>query len=52
MIAVCLSTAVADAVCGRLRPLAGVTLRWPDGESTAVLDTATGLGAARTEGGQ
>jgi hypothetical protein len=52
MIATGLLTVAADAVWGRLLPGVGVTLRWPNGETTAVLDTATGLGPARIEGGR
>jgi hypothetical protein len=52
MIATDLLIVAVDAVRGRLRPGTGITLRWPDGESTAVLDTATGLDRARIEGGQ
>jgi hypothetical protein len=34
-------------VCGRLRPGAGVRLRWPDGEYTeAVAGPVTGMGVA------
>ncbi|HEY2204342.1 MAG TPA: MSMEG_0567/Sll0786 family nitrogen starvation N-acetyltransferase [Pseudonocardia sp.] len=37
----------SSAVCGRLRPGAGVRLRWPDGEYTQVVAGAvTGMGAA------
>ncbi|MDT7594209.1 MAG: hypothetical protein QOF38_308 [Pseudonocardiales bacterium] len=36
-----------STVCGRLRPGAGVRLRWPDGEYTEVVaDAVTGMGAA------
>ena len=39
--------ATTSAVCGRLRPGAGVRLRWPDGESTeAVAGAVTGMGVA------
>jgi AIR synthase-related protein len=39
--------ATTSAVCGRLRPGAGVRLRWPDGEYTeAVAGAVTGMGVA------
>src|SRR3978361_2035370 len=34
------------AVCGSLTDTPGVSLRWPDGETTAVVGPVTGLGPA------